>query len=300
MEVCSNLIYIWTADNLRLQGVHYEPSSKNLCVLFIHGMSGNIIENYFAHILGKTLAKNGIGFIYGHNRGYGHINDIATKEIKEDGGYKCIRIGGVYERFTECIYDIDSWLKECRRLGYKRIILLGHSLGCNKTIYYFSEKKPKDVVGVILASPPDMVGLFEKPEYQPNHKELFKEAKKNVKANKPRKLVSGIVWDWYQLSSQTYIDLSEREGPADNLPVLRNPEKFPQLATIDVPILGIMGENDDIAIRTLEKDLALIKSKAISCPSFTTKFIPKANHNYERQEQVFSNIVLNWISRFKF
>lgn len=160
-------------------------------------------------------------------------------------------------------------MSEVRSLGYKKIVLLGHSLWTNKTIHYFSEKKPSDVVGVVLASPPDMVGLFEKPEYQPNHKELRDEAKRNVAEGNPRKLVSGLLWDWYTLSSQTYLDLSQQGGPVDNLPVMRNPEKFSELAQINVPILGVMGEKDDIAIRTLEEDLELIKEKAIACPSFT-------------------------------
>lgn len=295
MNANLSILHIWTEDNLRLQGIHYEPEEKNDCVLFIHGMSGNFIENYFAHVLGEVLARSNVGFVYSHNRGYNHINDIATKELKEDGGYKTVRVGATYERFVDCIYDIDGWLKKSRRLGYKRIVLLGHSLGCNKTIYYFSEKKPKDVIGVVFASPPDMVGLFEKPECQPNHGELLKEAKKNVKESKPRKILSGMVWDWYRLSSQTYIDLSERDGAIDNLPILRNPKRFSELATISVPILGIMGENDDIAIRTLEEDLDLIASKAVNCPSFTKRFVFGGNHNYERQEKQFSKIVLEWL-----
>lgn len=287
MEI--KILYLWTEDSLRLQGIHFEPQKKDVCVLSIHGMSGNFIENYFAYILGKNLEEKGIGFIYGHNRGYNHINDI----LKKDG--KTVRIGAMYERFGDCIYDIDAWLNEVKRLGYKEIILFGHSLGCNKIIHYFSKKRPKSVVGVILASPPDMVGLFEKPEYQPNHKQLLEEAIRNIKEGNPRKLVSGMGWDWYHLSSQTYFDLSERNGLVDNLPVMRNPKEFPELASIDVPILGIMGEYDDIAIRTLEEDLDLIASKAISSPSFTKSFIKGANHTYDRQEEQFSRIVLNWV-----
>lgn len=289
-------IRIWTSDGLRLQGVHYEPrTSKNLCVLIVHGMSGNIIENYFADILGKTLAGNELGCIYGHNRGYNHTNDIATKKVKKEGGYETKRIGATYERFRDCIYDIDAWLKEVRKVGYKKIILLGHSLGCNKTLYYFHRKKPKDVVGIILASPPDMVGLVKKSEYQSNYKGLLKEARKNVKEGKQRKILSSMIWDWYHLSSQTFLDLFEENGPADNLSVLRNPKEFPELASINLPILAIMGEYDDIAIRTLQEDLDLTESKATGCSSFTKKFIPKASHNYDRQEQVFAESVLEWI-----
>lgn len=34
--------------------------------------------------MSNTLAKEGIGFIYGHNRGYNHINDIAIRILEED------------------------------------------------------------------------------------------------------------------------------------------------------------------------------------------------------------------------
>jgi len=289
------VVYIWTEDNLRLQGIHYDSADKNLCVLFIHGMSGNFIENYFAHILGEKLQNENIGFIYSHNRGYYHINDIATKETNQNGGYKTIRIGANYERFNECFYDIDDWIDECKKMGYKRIILLGHSLGCNKTIHYFSQKNPKNIAGIILASPPDMVGLFKKTEYQSNYDELRKEAEENIKNDEPRKMLPSIIWDWYNLSSQTFLDLAVDGCPADNIPVMRNPEKFEELSSIDVPILGVMGENDDIAINTLENDLALIKSKALSCPQFSIEFIKEANHTYDRQEESFAKVVLSWI-----
>lgn len=153
---------------------------------------------------------------------------------------------------------------------------------------------------MVLASPPDMVGLFEKPGNQPNHRRLVGEARRNVKERDPRKLVSSVIWDWYHLSSQTYIDLSKRGGSVDNLPVFRNPEEFKQLSLIDVPILGIMGENDDIAIRTLEEDLGLIAKKAINAASFTKLFVMGANHNYDRVEKDFAEVVLKWLVKQKF
>ena len=110
-------------------------------------------------------------------------------------------------------------------------------------------------------------------------------------------MVSGIIWDWYTLSSQTYSDLSERGGPANNLPVLENPYKFTELAQIDVPILGIMGEKDDIAIHSLGEDLDLIEEKATGCPSFTKKFIKGGSHTYDGCEDDFAQTVLSWAKK---
>ena len=80
---------------------------------------------------------------------------------------------------------------------------------------------------------------------------------------------------------------------------MKNLYQQKELSSIDVPILGIMGENDDIEIRTLKEDLDLIASKAINCPSFTKKILKGANHSYERQEKPLSVEVLRWIQGLK-
>ncbi|HVI69072.1 MAG TPA: alpha/beta fold hydrolase [Magnetospirillaceae bacterium] len=291
----ANIEHLWTEDGLRLMGIHY--SGRDTCVLEIHGMSGNFIENYYVHILGEKLAAAGYGFIYGHNRGYCHINGIPTKPMRSDNnGYNSTRLGAMYELFEDCPKDISAWISKAKELGYKKIILLGHSLGCNKVVYYLHNHSDADIVGVILASPPDMVGLIELKRYQPNHRELVEEARKLVAAGKPRQLLSGDIWGGeYILSAQTYLGLFEEGGPADNLSVNRNPETFNQLATIKQPILGIMGEHDDIEIRDLRDDIQLIKSKATSCEDFRVEFVSGANHDYQNREEEFADIVLSWL-----
>ncbi len=295
-----DLIFTRTSDDLNLPGFYYPADNKNLCVLFIHGMSGFILENYFGHVLGQELQKQGISYIFTHNRGYAHINDIRTSEKNAtDGGFKSKRNGAVYERFEGCVPDIEAWLEKVRELGYKHFVIIGHSLGGPKVVRHFYKNSPKDVVGVVLASPGDMVGLVRKTEYQPNYKELLEEARRNVEIGEPEKLLSGKVWDWYVLSSQTFLDLFEENGPADNLPLLRNPDKFPELEAINVPMLCLMGENDDVAIRTLEEDMELLKQKAINAPSFDTYLIPGANHGYDGKEKEFAEQILAWIKKYE-
>jgi pimeloyl-ACP methyl ester carboxylesterase len=173
---------------------------------------------------------------------------------------------------------------------------MGHSLGCNKAIHYFYKHSPSEINGIILASPPDMVGLAADDDYRvQNYNEVLIEAKKNVKKGKPRKLLSNLIWNWYLLSSQTFLDLSEEDGPADNLPIKRNPEHFRELASINVPILAILGEHDDVVIKSAEEDLELLKSKSEKCLSFTKEIIKGANHNYEGREKELGKKIINWV-----
>ena len=286
-----------TNDGLNLPGVHWESDSKETCIVFIPGMSGNILENYFAEILGEELLKNEYGFLYGHNRGYGHINDIKTSEPSTDGSNKTKRFGAAYERFDDSIHDIELWVNEAKNIGYKNIILMGHSLGCNKVIHFLSKTNHKDISKVILASAPDMVGLGKLEKYQQNYDELLKEAKDNIANNKPRQLLKSKLWDWYFISSQTFIDLLEDNCPADNLPLLRNPDKFDELSTINIPILTFLGENDDIIIDSIKSDLAQIKNKAINCPDFSSNILAGANHVYDNKEKELAELLLNWLNK---
>jgi len=280
-------IFGQTKDGLNLQGTHWNSLNKETCIVCVHGMGGNIIENYFPHIFGRVFTEKNIGFIYGHNRGYSHINDIETI----NGEHK--RIGTTYEIFEECIFDIDLWVNEALKLGYKNVILLGHSFGCNKCIYYLSKSKNVNVIGLVLASPPDMQGLTKLE--QPNYDELMEEAQKNVDNKEPRKILSSLLGDWNYISSEAYINWFKTNSNCDNVPILRNPDKFEQLSVIDIPIFALSGENEE----ALYKKLDVLKEKAISCPNFEWTIVNNSGHTYKRVEENVAKLILEWKEKIK-
>lgn len=240
----------YTTDGLKLPMVHFESEEKDICVLCIHGMCGTIIDNYFATVWGKLLAEKNIGFIYEHNRGHSIENDIVMKDAP--------------------------------------IILLGHSYGCNKVIYYYYKKHPT-ILGIILASAPDMVGIHKKE--QNDYKKILKEAKRNIENGEPRKLLSTMIEDYMYMSSQTYYNWYHENSNLDNLPVLSNFKSWDQFSVIDVPILTFSGSK--------EKDeylhLDLLKEKAISCKNFTYKVIENTGHTYWNKEVEIGNLLYNWV-----
>ena len=287
----------WTKDGLQLFGISWNPPKRKICVVMTHGMSGNIMENNFGSELGEALSRNGIGFIYGHNRGYNIINDIRTKRTGKTGANITRRYGSAYEKFNESMNDVQLWVGEAKRLGYKKIILLGHSLGCNKIIHYLSKGSDKKVIGVILASPPDMVALVKLKRYQPNYNEMLTEARKYVKNGSPAKLLGSLIWGSNYISAGTFLDIFTDHCPADNLPLLRNPAKFDELSRINLPILALVGEYDDIAIRSLTRDIDLIQKKATSCPRFEKRIIRGADYVYGNRGKELATAVTKWIKK---
>lgn len=283
----SNIEFInnaYTEDGLKLPMIHFESKEKDICVIFIHGMCQTILDNYFATVCGDMLSKINIGFIYEHNRGHSIENDLLMK----DGSY--IRCGCMYEIFEDSIMDIDLAIDKAKDLGYKRIILMGHSYGCNKLIYYYYKKHPS-ILGMILASAPDMVGLHL--SRQKDYKELIKEAKENIDNNNPTKILEPLIEDYMYMSSQTYYNWYAKNSNLDNLPVMGNSDNWYQFESIDVPILTFSGTEETENYMHLD----LLKTKAINCKNFNYKYIDGANHFYINKEEEIGNLIYNWIEK---
>lgn len=280
-----DFIYDYTDDGLRLQGTYFESMKKDICVVFIHGMYANVIENYFAVVWGRKLAGRSIGFLYGHTRGYSNTNDI----IDRNG--VSVTLGTAFEIFEDCLLDIDMWIRKAFELGYKRIVLAGHSFGCCKVLYYYYTKQ-KNVDGIIFASAPDMQGLTQM--YEPDYNLLLAESERNVREGMPQKLTSKSVENYMPISSATFYNWYKTGSNADNFPVMRNPEHFEQLETVDIPILAFAGENEEKPYLQLD----LLKKKAVSCPDFTWTVIENANHIYYGKEDETAELILGWLERF--
>ena len=197
----------------------------------------------------------------------------------------------MYEIFEDCIYDIDLAIETAKEKGYKRIILLGHSYGCNKVIYYYYKKQP-NILGVILASAPDMIGSHLSAQVD-DYKELLKEAKENIGNNEPTKLLHKMIEDYMYMSSQTYYNWYNENSELNNLPVISNPEHWEQLETIDVPILTFSGSKE--ADYYLHLDL--LKEKAINCNNFEYKIIENTGHTYKTKELEIGNLIFDWINK---
>ena len=275
-----DLLYEYTNDNLMLQGTYFDSKKKDICILFIHGQAQSILENEFAYKWGKYFSSNGISFLYGHNRGYDFINCMFDK--KGDFVYN----GATFELFEDSLNDIQVWINRIKKFGYKKIILLGHSLGCNKALYYLS-KHQENIDGVIFASAPDMVGITKIEEE--NFIELYNESINSSK----NKILSKLVCGTDYISAKTFIDQTTENTPIDNFPIERNPQTFEQLSKITIPILSFCGSDEYPTYLKQE----LLKEKAINCPDYSYEIIENTNHFYKNKEDVISRIVKEWINK---
>ncbi len=289
------LLHRYTIDGLNLLGGYWAGKSKDTCVVFTHGMYDNLIENVFANVLGEELSKKGYGFIFGHNRGHGVINNIIVRNSVTDKAETKI-IGSVFEKFGESIYDVDLWVEEAVKLGYSKIILAGHSFGCLKNLFYLSKKGCSRIDGLIFLSAPDTVGLINRSE---EYSRIFAEAEKSIANGRTKKILSKKLLGVFPISARTYYNF-RKGSSADIFPLVENPEDFGIFKKINKPMLMILADKDSIIVNTPEKDLEILEKKASKCRDFTGKIIEDSTHRYIKKETELSSVVLNWLNeRFK-
>lgn len=279
-----------TANNLRLDGLLFEPDEKSSTgVLHIHGMAGNFYENLFLDSMAEEYTKAGYAFLTVNTSGHDFVADLAV--IGEKEHHK--RAGQIFEKFEDCLSDIDAWLEFFRSKGYDKIILQGHSMGTVKIVYYLYKKPESSLVALVLASPPDMLGLARVEVEKKNFERDSAEAKKLVAKGNGKTFLSNIIWNWYYISAETYLNIFADGSEADVFPILRN-GNFQELESIKIPVLAFYGGTDDATVFSPEKDLEIIKNH-LQNKNSKTLLIGTAPHSYFKHEKQTALAVVNWL-----
>ncbi len=286
----TTLVRIYTSDKLRLDGLFFEPDKKSrIVVLHIHGMAGNFYENYFLDQMAKQFTDSGYAFLSGNTRGHDFIADFKIAGPKEK--YK--RVGQVYEKFEDCVLDIEAWIKFLKSKGYDKIILQGHSLGACKAVYYQYKNSKSGIKAMVLASPPDMLGLVKKKFLKKLFNQFLREAKRLVAQGKGDHILSRKIWGWYYKSAKSFLNIFADGAKTDVFPILRG-GSFKELESIKIPIFAFYGGKDDATVFSPKKDLVLL-DKHIKSNNSKTLIIDNASHSYFNHEKEVAREVTKWI-----
>jgi alpha-beta hydrolase superfamily lysophospholipase len=129
------LTKIKTRDGVTLEGIAVLPRRKsNTALVWLHGLSSRFSSGQtLIKELSAACQKSGIGYFKFNNRGH----DIVNRDLPEKLG------GAGFEKFEDCVLDIRAMLNFAGNLGYKKIILAGHSTGANKALYYLYKTRDR-------------------------------------------------------------------------------------------------------------------------------------------------------------
>ena len=137
------IIRVNTPRGLELKGAMWGDNTMNTVVIIMSGICSNVFQNDLLPATGELLSANNIACIAGH--AMDAFSMIAYSDLKN---HTQLYTGVVFDDFSLVFEDVESYVKYAKELGFKNIILAGHSLGSNKIINYLAVEKDCNVTFV--------------------------------------------------------------------------------------------------------------------------------------------------------
>ena len=278
-SVPGELIKFQTKDGLELHGfLHKTKANNKRIIIHIHGMSGN----FYASTLQMELAEGLNGTQYDlfspNTRGSGLINRFQTKTGKKT-------IGTAFEKFAECILDIDAAIKTAKEKGYKEIILSGQSTGCQKIVYYQAKKQNPLVKGLVLLAPADDYN-YQIFSMGKNYEPMIQAAKKMVAKGKGNEQL--FLYE-NQYSANRW--LSTGDAKQIESQIFNYSGKLNNFSKITIPILAMFGSKEKYTDRPVSKSLEVLREKTKSKQLITVE-IEGADHQFHGfEDEAIKNII---------
>ncbi len=251
------------------------PKSKTAC-LFIHGTGGTFYGDDWVFKVADTFIKNKIGFLTANYRGSTSLSSYPPH-------------GATLEKFEWCIANIDEWLSFLNKKGYTKFILTGHSMGTEKIVHYMSQRNRKDIVAVILLGFADSFGTA-KDYLGDSFDVVMREAQSLRDQDKEEEFLTtkwlshgGIL----PTSAGTFINLfSENSSLSKSLP-LRS-DKLENYSKIQVPILAVIGDQEEYTASSLEHAINLMKTEN---PNSNVVQINNCDHDFTGKASELCRII---------
>jgi pimeloyl-ACP methyl ester carboxylesterase len=277
MNYQTQILTFTTADNERLHGALLTPPNKksDTALIFVHGVAMNFYLPPLFNF-GQELSQRGHHSFIINTRGHDWISRAGN--LSKFGG-------SAYENLEDCLPDLDGALDYLQQQGYRRFVLIGHSLGAIKSIIYQGTRQRADVVGIVSCSAPKQF-YSERIARQPQFRELIEQAEAMVAEGRGEELMSISVGATPGIfSARSHLNKYGKDDRNDCRPYAK---------LIGCPLLAIVGSAEPKFFYEYAQEIA-----AGAAPHGTCKLVDGANHFYHRHTAEIVEIVYQWLAQFK-
>jgi pimeloyl-ACP methyl ester carboxylesterase len=288
-DMSSPIANVTTRDGFILHGLLTEPVKPATTIdIHIHGAGGNFYGNSYFEGLTLRLVDLGMAYLSTNNRGAG-VYELEKGSISH---------GVSLEKFADCVLDIDAWIECALNKAYENIVLEGHSYGTEKIVYYMHEGSHRDrVKGVILLGFSENVGVQMKYE-QSLGKSYQQEAQELASKGEHERLLSDLfgLCGELPISAQTYLHcFTEHSANALALP-LRQGGNLTSFQNIHVPILGVIGDQDEreYTVLPIKDAVELLKTENSRAEVYQ---VEKSDHVFSGKEAEVIALIADFMQR---
>lgn len=281
------LISFLSPKKIELHGLWLGKSDAKTVYIFLHGLGGSIFSR--ASLIELIGSQKNTAVLTFNNRGYGLINSFRIRKSQNKTDYSLA--GMAHERFSDCEDDISGAITYARRRGAKNIILIGHSTGCQKIVYYLAKHARTKITGAILLAPMSDYAAENK-EGKYYHRAL-KSALSLKKKGQGDRLLAGSLWPHY-ISAQRFLSLYTPDSQEEIFSYAS--EKNPKLLKqVKQAILVILAETDEFADRPMIEIKAWFDSVLGKKKKAQSVIIKEASHSFKDKDKKVLKIIKSWL-----
>lgn len=282
-SVEEQIVHIRTQDGLELRGALIRAAgggeAASPLLVWVHTRQQSFADLEYIRI-GRLLAVRGYDFLSVDTRGH----DFGAWFRTPDGP---ALHGSAWERFSDCVNDIDAWIGAAREMGYDSVVLVGHGFGGAKCLHFQAQRQLPQVAAVVLASSGSSV-RDKLPET------LLPLAERMVAEGRGLDLLPWGTGENYasSVSAGYYLARSimrkELYGTSD-LP--------PAIARIRCPVIAWFGRDEDRPTRRVAEFLDWLSSNAVKSRSVDAYLIDGVGFFYKDSEDVVVQHLVSSLER---
>jgi len=257
-------------------------------VLLVHGVLGHFLARGTPRLLPNALEEHG----------------ISSFLINTRMAFTGQMFGGAI--FDESIMDIEAAVNVLVKEGFRKIIILGWSLGANISVYYAVNNSNPNVKGLILEGCSSSLPLSNKKRLEkwksiPSYDHIYDIAKKVLKPD-PVTTQNDRVFIVYRAWGPTFDPSDVELFTYRTWWFMRSPEAYNAktneiIASVKIPVLFIHGEQDYIVGHEEPESLVEILNNAGNRDVQLT-FIPDAKHDCMENPTATVDTLIKWLSNF--
>ena len=284
-------------DGVKLNGFLYQSENNQKSekiILSVHGMSSNCLKERETTIAQKAN-ENGIDYFCFNNRG-----SELVKYIEKDtgNGKEKMLAGTSYEDVTEGYEDIVGAIIKLKEMGYTKIYLQGHSLGCTKIVYTYNELQEEQendmlecIKGIILLSLIDIPTAI-KIYLRENYTSYLRLAEEKEQEGKEMHLMPKESFI-HPISVKTFLRYA-RDNQSINFANYSEDSNLEILNKIDKPLFMRWGNVNEMILQKADELVSIVSNK-LENKNKDIDYIDGADHSYTGKYEILAEQIIEFI-----
>ncbi|MEK7070264.1 MAG: alpha/beta fold hydrolase [Patescibacteria group bacterium] len=284
-------IVITTPQQYQLNGMWWGRQNVETVIIGVHGLTSDLFSGLSYYL---PLLSDRTGVVTFNNRGHGFVSSLKKVNKEKKKGYESVLGGTALEKFEDCVDDIQGVVEFVKSKGVKKIILAGHSTGCQKSVYYLYKTQNKEQIAkLVLLSPLSDYAYAKKFLNPGDFKKSLAIAQDQVKVGKGDDFMPVELTDGELLSAQRFVSLYDTQSE-EELFTYAHDKKPLAYESVRIPLTVVLPEEDEYKDRDIEEIGKWFDAHTKS-EKYERIIVPGAMHNFKGNEKDVTTVLKKFV-----